>query len=103
MNYIKELYIDENLKNADHVLEAIRRKENVFNVYLICMDNLNNNVANIMSTYEAFSSKNEGREMTLIGVAYGRRGAYDLFKAVLEDLLEKGIEVDKVKDTLLQQ
>lgn len=103
MNYIKELYIDENLKCADDVLKAIRRKENVFNVYLICMDSLSGNLADIMSTYEAFSSKNEGRDMTLIGVAYGRRGAYDLFKTIVENQLEKGVKVCEIKNTLLKQ
>lgn len=102
MNYIKELYIDENLKNPDEVLSAIQRKSPIFNVYLICVDKLSHNMALIMSLREAFAERNANRDMTLIGVAYGRRGGYELFKRIVEQYLEKGFDISDFKNKILQ-
>ena len=90
MNYIKELYIDEKLNEPEKILASIKRKQNVFNVYLICVDKNGHNIADIMPTYEAFAERNGKKDITIIGVAYGRRGAYDLFKEIVKDYLEKG-------------
>lgn len=102
MNYIKELYIDEKLKEPEKILASIKRKENVFNVYLICVDKNGHNFADIMSTYEAFAERNSRKDITLIGVAYGRRGAYMLFESILEQYLEKGFDLDEFKNKILQ-
>ncbi|MBE6008729.1 MAG: hypothetical protein E7235_05975 [Lachnospiraceae bacterium] len=102
MDYIKELYIDEKLKNPENILASIKRKENVFNVYLICVDKQSKNIVDIMPTYEAFAERNSRKEITLIGVAYGRRGAYELFKRMVEDHLKKGHKMIEFKDRLLQ-
>ncbi len=102
MNYIKELYIDENLKNSADVIEAIRRKENAFNVYVICVDEFSQNLAEIMPTYEAFAERNEARDLTLIGIAYGRRGAYDLFGRILTEYLSGGSDIGDFKSEIIK-
>jgi len=102
MNYIEGLYIDEKLKNPDNILASIKRKENVFNVYLICVDKSGNNIADIMPTYEAFAERNSKKDITLIGVAYGRRGAYELFARIVKGYLEKGNCLGEFKDKILQ-
>lgn len=102
MDYIKELYIDEKLKEPDKVLASIKRKENVFNVYLICVDGSSRNIVDIMPTYEAFAERNSKKDITLIGVAFGRRGAYELFRDIVREYLDKGFYLRDFKDKILQ-
>ena len=102
MDYIKELYIDEKLKEPEKILASIKRKENVFNVYLICVDKLSKNIVDIMPTYEAFAERNSEKEVTLIGVAYGRRGAYELFRDIVGEYLKEGNKLNDFKDKILQ-
>ena len=102
MDYIEKLYIDEKLKEPDKILASIKRKENVFNVYLICVDKHSKNIVDIMPTYEAFAERNSNKEITLIGVAYGRRGAYELFRDIVREYLDKGFYLRDFKDKILQ-
>lgn len=102
MNCIKNLYLDENLKNIDGIFASMERKESIFNVYLLCVDNSSRNLAEIMSMREAFADRNVGREMTLIGIAYGRRGGYGLFSKIVKEYIEKGFDIKDFKDKILQ-
>lgn len=102
MNCIKNLYLDENLKNIDGILASLERKESIFNVYLLCVDNSSGNLAEIMSMREAFADRNIGGEITLIGIAYGRRGGYGLFSKIVKEYIEKGFDIKDFKDKILQ-
>lgn len=102
MKCIKNLYKDENLKNIDSVIAALGRKESVFNVYLLCVDKKSRNLVEIMSMREALAERNTKREMTLIGIAYGRRGGYELLLKIIRGYVGSGSGIGEFKDKILQ-
>lgn len=102
MKCIKNLYKDENLKNIDSVIAALGRKESVFNVYLLCVDKKSRNLVEIMSMREALAERNTKREITLIGIAYGRRGGYELLLKIIRGYVVSGSDIGEFKDKILQ-
>ena len=98
MNFTDEIYVGESVKDLSTVMYSLKRNIPVFNLYVIAYDKNSKNMAEIMESREAVKKRNESRNLTVMGIAYSRREAYDLFKYIIEDFCANDWNIDTFKE-----
>ena len=103
MDFIKNIYIGENIKNEDinNIYDFLKRKIPMFNIYCICIKKKSRHILEILKSSELFSNKCENKDYVIVGIAKGRRQALRLTTNIFEDCINKGIDIMEVKQALL--
>ncbi|HCT65257.1 MAG TPA: hypothetical protein DIC60_08365 [Lachnospiraceae bacterium] len=103
MDFINDIFVDENVENLNTIIYSLKKGIPVFNIYLICIDNMSENTAHIMSSSEYFSKINSKKQYKIIGIAVGKYGANRLFSNIIEYWVEKGNSIGDFKENIVKE
>jgi|GEM_PF-361555 len=103
MDFIDDIFVDENVENLNTIIYSLEKGIPVFNIYLICVDNMAENIAHIMSSSEYFNKTNIKKQYKTIGIAVGKYGANRLFSNIIEYWVEKGNGIGNFKENIVKE
>ena len=92
MKFIDNIYIGDGIKNPPEVFDKLKNRVPAFGIYCICLSPSSKFFAEILSSRSLFSEKNKNKEYTVIGIAFGKSEAEELFSVIVEDYLSSGDE-----------
>ncbi len=94
MQYYKELYLGENVASRkEKVLEKLKKKETVFNVYLIILPRYPKKQLEFFDAVLLYQ-KRFRQELSLVGLASGYLEALDVVKRITEDVYRETNDAD---------
>ena len=102
MKYIEHLFVGGSVQDLDTILYSIDKSIPVFHLYCICLfySNQKNHVE-IMSSNEICKKRYKQKDFIVIGVAYGKAEALDLFCYIIQQATEKGNDIQKAEEWIL--
>ncbi|MGE4214511.1 MAG: hypothetical protein AB7E42_07015 [Anaerotignaceae bacterium] len=103
MDFINDIFVDENIEDLNTIIYSLKRGIPVFNIYLVCINDGDENTAYIMSSNEYFSKWNKNRQYKTIGIAVGKHGANRLFSNIIEYWIEKGNYIGNFKENIVKE
>ena len=92
MKFIENMYVGEGIKNPSEIFDKLKNRTPAFGIYCICLLPDSKFFAEIMTSRSLFSDKNKNKEYTVIGIAFGKAEAEELFSVIVEDYLSSGDE-----------
>lgn len=87
MKFIDEIFVSNKVTDLNTVIYSLKRQIPVFEIYVICTKNDTNNTAFIMPSREVY--KDDDESITVVGIAKGKRDAYELFKYIMQYWYDK--------------
>lgn len=102
MKYIEHLFVGGSVQDLDTIFYSIHKNIPVFHLYCICLfyGNQKNHVE-IMSSKEICKKRYNQKNFVVIGVAYGKTEAIDLFCYIIQQAVEKGSDMQKAEEWIL--
>lgn len=102
MKYIEHLFVGGSVQDLDTILYSLSRDITVFHLYCICLFyNKKRNHVEIMSSKEICKKRYKNKNFEVIGVAYGKAEAIDLFCYIIQQAVEKGSNLQKAEEWIL--
>lgn len=103
MDFIEDIFVDENIEDLNTIIYSLKRGIPVFNIYLICVNVNSANTAQIMSSTEYFNKRNINTKYKTIGIAAGKYAANRLFSNIIEYWIENGKSIDSFKENIVKE
>lgn len=103
MDFIEDIFVDENIEDLTTIIYSLKRGIPVFNIYLICVNVQSENTAHIMSSTEYFNKRNRNNQYKTIGIAVGKNGANKLFSNIIEYWVKKGDSIVSFKENIIKE
>ncbi len=100
MEFIRELYIGEKVQSLGVVLYALKRNIAAEGIYCICFCEGGSSFLEILSSRELVKERCQKRKYTVLGLALGRREAYDLLRYILQDLEDHHVALENIRQYL---
>lgn len=97
MELYKNLYLDEQIKNSEEIIQMISEGAKIYNLYLICLDKKGHNLFEILESKELFKDINKNKQYILIGMCYGKENAILIIKNIFEEYVRLGKDINKMK------
>ena len=92
MKFIDNIYVGESIKNPPEIFDKLKNRTPAFGIYCICILPGSRFFAEILSSRSLFSDKNKNKDYTVIGIAFGKAEAEELFSVIVEDFISSGDE-----------
>ncbi len=102
MNFIENLFVDNNIKDFSTVIYALKKGVAVYNIYVIFIDENSNSLAQIMSS-ACFLKLNTNKNFKIIGVSSGEKGAQRLFSGIIEYCVKEGVSICDFKEFIIKE
>lgn len=91
MKYIENLFVGGSVQDLNTILYSLRQNITVFHLYCICLFyGTEKNHVEIMSSREICKKRYQQKDFVVIGVAFGKAEATDLFCYIIKQAAEKG-------------
>lgn len=100
MNFIENLFVAGNVADLEIVVYSLRRNIPVLHLYCIVLFEDKNRLE-ILSSRELFRGRNKNRPGQIVGVAMGKREAYELLVFMTEDAVKNGRDPAVVAELIL--
>lgn len=99
MKYIEDLFVGGSVQDLSTILYSLRQNIPVFHLYCICLfyDKKGNHIE-ILSSKEICKKRYQQKEFVVVGVAYGKAEAVDLFCYIMEQAVQKGSNLQKAEE-----
>lgn len=98
MYFSQKLYVGNDVENLPQIKKNLLNNTGVSGIFLICTDNNNKNIAEILSCKEFFSAFNREKNYTIIGISKGKKEAFTLFEEIMRDFIGSENNLDEFKD-----
>lgn len=100
MKLIDNLFVAGNVKDLETVIYSLRRNIPVLHLYCIVLFEDRNRLE-IMASRDLFHERYKDRPAKIVGIAMGRRAAYDLLAFMTEDAVQNGRNPADPKELIL--
>ena len=90
MEFIENMYIGEGIKSPEKIIDMLKNKKTVTNVYCICIDMNANSLMEILYSHEIHKQVYKDKNYIIIGLAYGK----DEAKKIVCEIIKKAYDYD---------
>lgn len=99
MKLIEDLFVGGSVQDLNTVVYSLRQDIAVFHLYCICLfyDKKRNHME-IMSSREICKKRYQKKDFVVVGVAYGKAEAIDLFCYMMQQAAQKGSNLQKAEE-----
>lgn len=97
MHFHKRLFISDKIENKEEIKRLLEDNTPVLNLYLICVSKNCDNMFEIFRSSEYFKEVNLKKDYIIIGLAMGKKDAFELIKDIFKWWLEGRGNVDGLK------
>ena len=102
MKYIEHLFVGGSVKDLDTILYSLHKNIPVFHLYCICLFYAEKrNHVEIMSSKEVCKKRYQQKNFVVIGIAYGKAEAIDLFCYIIQQAAEKNSDLQRAEEWIL--
>ena len=100
MRLIEEVYIGKSITDLGTIFYCLKRNIPIVNLYCICLLENTKHMLEIMTARQLFLPRNVCKPYWIVGIAEGKKEAYDLTRAIFQDSLERGIQWSEWKEKI---
>lgn len=97
MKFYKDIFTGKSIDNKEQIIDMIKSGISVLNIYLICIDVNSKNLMETFQCNEIFKDINKNKSYIIIGIAKGRKEAFELVKYIFEFWYINNHNFDKIK------
>lgn len=101
MRFIENVFVSDNIKDLNTVVYSLKRNIPVFDIYVVCVDN--NGKCEIILSKDFLGNFGQSEKKTVIGLAFGKKSAYNLFADIVCYANEKGWNIDELGKNILEE
>lgn len=98
MEFAENMYIGQGIKFSENVIEKLRNKRTVTNVYCICIDMNSSSLMEILYSHEIHKKVYENKNYIVIGLAYGKEEAKEIVCSIIKKAYDYDNSLCSVKD-----
>ncbi len=91
-------YIGENIKEKDIVINKLIHNHPCKNIYCICVTSCSNNLLDIIKSREIVKDIYSNKRYKVIGIAQGKKEAFELTRKIIESVYKKYKDPTKIKE-----
>lgn len=98
MKFIENMYIGEGIKFSENIIDMLKDKKTVTNLYCICIDMNADSLMEILYSHEIHKKVYEQKDYIIIGLAYGKDEAKKIVCNIIQEAYNYDNSLSNVKD-----
>jgi hypothetical protein len=95
------MYVDAAIGDADGIKKCLEHGSPLYDVFLICVRTDGANLVDIFHSRYLFGRFGSHTTYTVVGIAYGRTGAFQLLEEIMRDYSAQGMDWRQFKSFFL--
>jgi hypothetical protein len=89
MQIYHDIYVGKGIKDSRKILKKIKKNDSVPNVYCVCLEENSPHLMEIVDSYELMKEMYQFKKFMVIGIAYGKKEAFELIRTIVEEVYIK--------------
>lgn len=101
MEFIKDMYLGDNIKDIKNIVKKFKKKQSISNIYCICIDEKSNSIIEIIHSHEIHKEVYANKNYIVIGLAQSKNEAKQIVCDIIKEIYKIDNELKDIKSTIL--
>lgn len=101
MRYYKNLLLGDNMEDVDEIIENLDNGTPTYNIFLICIDEKNQNLFEVMRATEIFKAINSSKDYIIVGMTRGEKSAFGMVKDIIQKCVDENKNINDIKNVFV--